>query len=67
MYNFILIIQYSAIAKSSLEIRQKAFTGGLKYDNHDVLYRELALGERQYVGLPCPEIDQAWDDLLTRK
>ncbi|KAH8812467.1 hypothetical protein F5884DRAFT_855763 [Xylogone sp. PMI_703] len=51
-------------ARRSIAIDQVKFTGGLKWSNDGVLYRDQNGGEAQYVGKPSPEIDAAWYLLL---
>ncbi|KAF3022018.1 hypothetical protein E8E14_012277 [Neopestalotiopsis sp. 37M] len=52
-------------AKHLSELVEYRFTGGIQVDHEGKLYREINPMEPQYAGEPSPEIDKAWDDLLT--
>jgi hypothetical protein len=56
-----------ASVQIAIEVKETIFTGGLKYDENDMLYREIAQHQAQFVGRPGPDIDAAWDNLLARK
>jgi hypothetical protein len=56
---------HSAIAKDISELIEYRFTGGIQVDHEGKLYREVNPLEPQYAGEPVPEIDKAWDDLLS--
>lgn len=44
---------------------ERVFSGRLWYDdNTDTVFRDIDPSEPQYFGLPTPEIDAAWADLL---
>jgi len=53
------------MAKDISELVEYQFTGGIQVNNEGKLYREVDPLEPQYVGEPSPEIDKAWDDLLS--
>ncbi|KAI6088716.1 hypothetical protein F4821DRAFT_257555 [Hypoxylon rubiginosum] len=53
------------VAKHLSELIEYQFTGGIQVDHEGKLYREVNPQEPQYAGEPSPEIDQAWDDLLS--
>ncbi|OKL61631.1 hypothetical protein UA08_03512 [Talaromyces atroroseus] len=46
-------------------LKQIRFTGGLRYNESKQLYREIELGVPDYSGIPTPEIDAAWHDLIS--
>ncbi|KAM3073489.1 hypothetical protein ACMFMG_004613 [Clarireedia jacksonii] len=52
-------------AKHISELIEYRFTGGIQIDHEGKLYREVNPLEPQYAGEPVPEIDKAWDDLLS--
>lgn len=52
------------IARSAISTQQVRFRGGLLKDENGELYREHVEGEPYYFGIPSPEIDQAWADLI---
>jgi hypothetical protein len=56
---------HTAVAKGISELIEYRFTGGIEVDNEGKLYREINPLEPQYAGEPVPEIDKAWDDLLS--
>ncbi|KAL6909222.1 hypothetical protein GGI43DRAFT_429816 [Trichoderma evansii] len=41
------------------------FTGGLRYNSSKQLFRQLEPNQPDYVGFPTPEIDAAWDELIS--
>jgi hypothetical protein len=44
---------------------ERAFTGGLLFNETlGMVYRDIDPSQPQYFGLPTPDIDHAWDDLL---
>ncbi|TGO44296.1 hypothetical protein BCON_0553g00030 [Botryotinia convoluta] len=47
------------------ELIEYHFTGGIQVNHEGKLYREVNPSEPQYAGEPVPEIDKAWDDLLS--
>lgn len=51
-------------AKSSIELTQTSFTGGLRYDSNGTLIRPPNHQGSAYVGQLSHAIDAAWDDLL---
>ncbi|CAG8951655.1 hypothetical protein HYFRA_00005455 [Hymenoscyphus fraxineus] len=53
------------VAKPISELIEYQFTGGIQVDHDGKLYREVNPLEPQYAGEPSPEIDKAWDDLLS--
>jgi hypothetical protein len=55
----------TATAKHLSELVEYRFTGGIQVDHEGKLYREINPMEPQYAGEPSPEIDKAWDDLLS--
>ncbi|KAH8900092.1 hypothetical protein GQ53DRAFT_836057 [Thozetella sp. PMI_491] len=61
-------------APTELEIAQREvsattkrvlFTGGLRYNESKYLYREVELGIPDYAGFPTPEIDAAWEAIIS--
>lgn len=40
------------------------FTAGLLYNQEKELYRPIYPNSPQYVGVPTPEMDEAWEDLI---
>lgn len=62
MLNF---CDFTAAAKHLSELIEYQFTGGIQVDGNGRLYREVNPLEPQYAGDPSPEIDKAWDDLLS--
>lgn len=54
-----------AAAKHVSELIEYQFTGGIQVDHEGKLYREVNPMEPQYAGEPVPEIDTAWEHLLS--
>lgn len=54
-----------AAVKPVSELIEYHFTGGIQVNHEGKLYREVDPSEPQYAGEPVPEIDKAWDDLLS--
>jgi hypothetical protein len=50
--------------KSQIALHEVAFTGGLELNETGKLVRIIEPGQPQYVGLPTPEIDSAWNELM---
>lgn len=44
--------------------KQVQFTAALKFNASHLLYRPIDLTKPQYVGVPTPELDAAWEDLI---
>ncbi|KAI1170941.1 hypothetical protein F4777DRAFT_594477 [Nemania sp. FL0916] len=53
------------VAQHISELIEYRFTGGIQVDQNGSLYREVNPLEPQYAGEASPEIDKAWDDLLS--
>jgi len=52
------------IARAAIETHQVKFSGGLAFMPNGTMFRDIKPGEPIYFGVPSPEIDQAWGDLL---
>ncbi|KUI69556.1 hypothetical protein VM1G_04721 [Cytospora mali] len=52
-------------AREIVQVKETVFMGGLVYDDNDNLHRETLPGQPQYVGTPSPEVDAAWNQLLS--
>ncbi|KAI0964835.1 hypothetical protein F4678DRAFT_367028 [Xylaria arbuscula] len=50
--------------RSSIEVVQVKFTGGLKFDENGTTYRAVEPGVPQYVGEPSDELDRRWRSLI---
>jgi len=50
--------------KQSIRLHRKRFSGATRAHPNGTLYHVFASGEPRYVGLPSPDIDDAWDTLL---
>jgi hypothetical protein len=48
-------------------LKEVTFTGGLKISKDIGLYRDVDPTKPIYVGLPSPEIDAAWAELVQRR
>lgn len=52
-------------AKMTIEQEKVTFTSAFRYNaTSKAYYREYNLNEPQFVGVPRPEIDKAWEKLL---
>jgi hypothetical protein len=45
--------------------KQIRFTGGLRYNESKQLYRQIEPGIPNYAGVPTPEIDAAWHEIIS--
>jgi len=52
------------IARVAIETHHVKFSGGLMFMPNGTMYRDLRPGEPLYFGIPSPEIDKAWWNLL---
>jgi hypothetical protein len=55
------------IAKKEIHAhwKQTKFTGGLRYNESKQLYRQIEAGMPDYAGIPTPEVDSAWHELIS--
>lgn len=55
------------IAKKEIPatLKHVRFTGGLRYNETKHLYREIEPNQVDYVGHPTPEIESAWEELIS--
>lgn len=48
----------------SIEVKPVQFSGTLRYTDEGHLYIDLGPGGIRYFGVPGPEVDAAWEELI---